>query len=42
MKWRCYECGKVMSLRQAESGECPRCGGGDIDIDNGSKKDCLD
>lgn len=28
--WQCQECGKRMTLRQAEQG-CPKCGGMDIE-----------
>jgi Zn finger protein HypA/HybF involved in hydrogenase expression len=35
--WKCQECGKLMTLKQAESASfgdgCPKCGGSDIDLD---------
>ena len=35
--WKCNECGKLMSLKQAEKASfsvegCPKCGGSDIDL----------
>jgi len=30
--WQCMECGKKLTLKQAEKGECPKCGGADIDL----------
>ena len=34
--WQCMECGKQMTLKQAERASfgsgCPKCGGGDIDM----------
>ncbi len=33
--WKCQECGKRLTLKQAEravSEGCPKCGGSDIDI----------
>ena len=38
--WKCQECGKRMTAKQAEKAMfgadgCPKCGGADVDIDEG-------
>ena len=30
--FKCMECGKTMSLKTAQRGECPKCHGSDIDV----------
>lgn len=44
--WACQECGKLMTLRQAERAAdkgCTRCGGVDVDMRvSGSPRDARD
>jgi predicted RNA-binding Zn-ribbon protein involved in translation (DUF1610 family) len=30
--FECMECGKKLTVKQAEKMECPKCGGSDIDV----------